>query len=122
MIEIFGLQLRPKEWPACRFRYRFMHRRDISLNINNKRLWLLPGGAAIKRYAALNDKRHIITKDTDDSVAIYDVLRVVKKESLGKIDFEEEIKKRNKQVYIPNWFTVDLKTGVCKFQKNVLSK
>lgn len=60
----------------------------------------------------MNDKRHIITKDTEDNVAIYDVLRVVKKEDLGKIDFDEEIKARNKQVYIPNWFTLDLKTGV----------
>lgn len=53
-----------------------------------------------------------MTRDTEDHVAIYDALRVVKKEELGKVDFEDEIKKRNKQVYIPNWFTVDLKTGV----------
>lgn len=33
-------------------------------------------------------------------------------EDLGKVDFEEEIKKRFKMVYVPNWFTVDLKTGV----------
>lgn len=72
------------------------------------------GGTAIKRYAILNDKRHIITKDTEDNVAIYDVLRVIKKEDLGKVDFEEETKARNKQVYIPNWFTLDLKTGVRK--------
>lgn len=70
------------------------------------------GGAAIKKCVVLNDKRHIVTRDTEDNVAIYDALRVVKKEELGKVDFEEEIKKRNKQVYIPNWFTVDLKTGV----------
>lgn len=47
-------------------------------------------------------------------MAIYDVLRVIKKEDLGKVDFEEETKARNKQVYIPNWFTLDLKTGVRK--------
>ncbi|XP_075165935.1 WD repeat-containing protein 48 homolog [Haematobia irritans] len=72
----------------------------------------IKGGAAIKKCVVLNDKRHIVTKDTEDNVAIYDALRVVKKEELGKVDFEEEIKKRNKQVYIPNWFTVDLKTGM----------
>lgn len=33
-------------------------------------------------------------------------------ENLGKVNFEEEIKKRFKMVYVPNWFTVDLKTGV----------
>jgi WD repeat-containing protein 48 len=33
-------------------------------------------------------------------------------ETLGKIDFDETVKTRNKMVYVPNWFTVDLKTGV----------
>ncbi|ETE72654.1 WD repeat-containing protein 48, partial [Ophiophagus hannah] len=35
-----------------------------------------------------------------------------KVEDLGKMDFEEEIKKRFKMVYVPNWFSVDLKTGM----------
>lgn len=35
-----------------------------------------------------------------------------KLEELGKIDFDEELKKRTKIVYVPNWFNVDLKTGV----------
>lgn len=37
---------------------------------------------------------------------------MVKVEDLGKVDFDEEVNKRNQRVYIPNWFTVDLKTGV----------
>lgn len=74
------------------------------------------GGAAIKKYSVLNDKRHIITKDTENNVARYDVLKVVKLEDLGKVDFDEEVNKRNQRVYIPNWFTVDLKTGVSVIQ------
>lgn len=31
---------------------------------------------------------------------------------LGKVNFEEEIHKMEKRVYVPNWFSVDLKTGV----------
>lgn len=31
------------------------------------------------------------------------------------MDFDEELKKRTKLVYIPNWFNVDLKTGVQEF-------
>ncbi|KAH8372674.1 hypothetical protein KR009_002625 [Drosophila setifemur] len=72
----------------------------------------IKGGAAIKECTVLNDKRYIITKDSQDQVVVYDVLRVVKKEQLGGVDYEAEVKKRNKQVYIPNWFTVDLKTGM----------
>lgn len=33
-------------------------------------------------------------------------------EDLGQVNYEEEIKKRFKMVHVPNWFNVDLKTGV----------
>lgn len=39
-------------------------------------------------------------------------LQACKVEDLGKMEFDEEIKKRFKMVYVPNWFSVDLKTGV----------
>lgn len=35
-------------------------------------------------------------------------------EDLGKVDFEGEKEKRNKPIYVPSWFTVDLKTGVSR--------
>lgn len=72
----------------------------------------IQGGAAIRHYTVLNDKRHVLTKDTDDKVTLYDVLKAVKVEDLGEVDYEEEIKKRHKEVYVPNWFNVDLKTGM----------
>lgn len=72
----------------------------------------IKGGAAIEKYSVLNDKRFMVTRDTDQNVAIYDVLKVVKLETLGKVDFDETVKARNKMVYVPNWFVVDLKTGV----------
>jgi len=92
---------------------------NITNTTKGNELAYIKGGAAIKKYALLNDKRHIITRDTDQNVAIYDVLKIVKVEDLGQIDFDEEIKKRNKMVYIPNWFTVDLKTGVCRKILNI---
>lgn len=70
------------------------------------------GGAAIKKYHVLNDKRHIVTCDTNDNVAVYDVLKVVRSEDLGQLDYEAEIRRRNQRIYIPNWFTVDLKIGM----------
>ncbi|XP_058054018.1 WD repeat-containing protein 48 homolog isoform X1 [Anopheles bellator] len=72
----------------------------------------IKGGAAIKKYHVLNDKRFMLTRDTEQTVAIYDVLKVKKVEELGKVDFEEEVKKRSQRIYVPNWFTVDLKTGM----------
>lgn len=73
---------------------------------------LIPGGAAIKQAHVLNDKRHILTKDSNNNVALYDVLRAKKIEDLGPVNFQDEVKKRFKMVYVPNWFNVDLKTGV----------
>ncbi|KAI0242860.1 WD repeat-containing protein 48 [Lamellibrachia satsuma] len=70
------------------------------------------GVASIRKYHVLNNKRHILTKDTDENVALWDVLTAKKVEDLGCVDFEEEIKKRTKMIYVPNWYTVDLKTGM----------
>ncbi len=53
------------------------------------------GGSSIKQYHILNNKRHILTKDTDSNVALYDVLKAQKVEDLGKVDFDEEVKKRH---------------------------
>lgn len=76
------------------------------------RLFALSGGPAIKKYAVLNDKRHVVAQDSDNNVMIYDVLKVVKVKDLGTIDFDNEVKQHQQKIYIPNWFTVDLKTGV----------
>lgn len=35
------------------------------------------GAAAIRKYHVLNDKRTILTQDTEKNVAVYDVLKVI---------------------------------------------
>lgn len=35
-----------------------------------------------------------------------------KEKDLGKVDLEEEATKRQWKFYIPNWFSVEIKTGV----------
>ncbi|XP_054154026.1 WD repeat-containing protein 48-like [Oppia nitens] len=81
--------------------------------INDCEEWKIKGNPSIRNYTVLNDKRYIMTKDTDNKVAIYDVLTATKVEDLGTdVDFDTEVKKRFKMVYVPNWFTVDLKMGM----------
>ena len=41
--------------------------------------------------------------------------QAVKVDDLGVVDFEREKEERNKAIYVPSWFTVDLKTGVSYF-------
>ena len=64
--------------------------------------FVIRGGPSIKQYRILNDKRHIITKDTDNRVSLYDVLKAQRVEDLGpNIDFDEEVKRRS-QVLPPS--------------------
>lgn len=44
--------------------------------VNLKPEAVIKGGPAVRRYHILNDKRHILTQDTENNVAIYDVLKV----------------------------------------------
>ena len=51
----------------------FVMRRLISVWLNFPPF---PGGSSIRQYYVLNDKRHILTKDTEENVALWDVLTV----------------------------------------------
>ncbi|KAK7864940.1 hypothetical protein R5R35_004930 [Gryllus longicercus] len=85
---------------------------EVLKPLNVKPELTIKGGPAVRHYQILNDKRHILTKDTENNIVVYDVLKASKLEDLGPADFEEEVKKRFKMVYVPNWFNVDLKTGM----------
>lgn len=43
-------------------------------------------------------------------------------ENLGKSDYEEEIRRRTKTIFVPNWFSVDLKVGVSRFLIEIAGK
>ncbi|KAI5755314.1 WD repeat-containing protein 48 isoform X3 [Diaphorina citri] len=85
---------------------------DHLVSYSEKPLKTIKGGAAIRKQHVLNDKRHIVTQDSDNNVCVYDVLKACKVEDVGEVNFDEEVKKRSKIVYVPNWFSVDLKTGM----------
>lgn len=87
--------------------------------INEKPDALIKGNPAIVSFHILNDKRYILTKGSDGSISLYDVLRARKVEHTKPLDtthideeFEVSIKDHFKMVYVPNWFTVDLKIGM----------
>lgn len=74
---------------------------------------IIPGEASIRKYAILNDKRRIVTKDSNNEVSIYDVLKGKKVEDCGELPMENVVKENYKDVFVSSWFTVDLKCGVC---------
>lgn len=74
--------------------------------------YTFPGEASIFHFKILSDKRHILTKDTENNIALWDVLVAKKIEDLPEKDFDAEVKKREKLLHVPNWFSVDLKLGM----------
>ena len=56
--------------------------------------YVIRGGSSIKAFHVLNDKRHILTKDTESNVALYDVLKAQKVQDLGRVNYDEELKRR----------------------------
>lgn len=74
--------------------------------------FVIKGGSPIVQFHICPEKRFILTKDSEGFVTVYDVLKATVSEQLGKVSFDEEIRKREKLIYVPNWFTVDLKCGM----------
>ena len=88
--------------------------------------FVISGGPSIKQCEILNDKRHILTKDTENNVSLYDVLKARKVEDLGQVEFEQEVKKRLQvsisltsfsELELNSWIDInigfDLTTNLC---------
>nr|A8XSW2.3 RecName: Full=WD repeat-containing protein 48 homolog [Caenorhabditis briggsae] len=73
---------------------------------------MISGAPAINKYKILNDKRHVLTSDTEDNVALYDVLAGKKVKEYGKRALENVFEEKSKTVYVPSWFIVDSKSGM----------
>ncbi|KAM7278794.1 hypothetical protein ACFE04_005928 [Oxalis oulophora] len=71
----------------------------------------IPGTAAIVQHEVLNNKRHILAKDTNGSVKLWEISRGIVVEDYGKVSFEEKKEKLFEMISIPSWFTVDIRHG-----------
>ncbi|VDM81521.1 unnamed protein product [Strongylus vulgaris] len=91
---------------------------------SNTQLSIGDGATSIKHAGVLNDKRHVITKDSDDCIGLYDVLAGRKFRLMdvnannfqvadfGKRPFEDVVLEHNRKVFVPSWFSVDYKSGM----------
>jgi WD repeat-containing protein 48 len=75
-------------------------------------LLTIPGATTIIDCKTLNNKRHVLTKDNTGNVALWDVLHAVKESELGMVDLDVEAQRRQEDLFIPNWFSCDIKTGL----------
>ncbi|PAV88354.1 hypothetical protein WR25_07590 isoform B [Diploscapter pachys] len=73
---------------------------------------VVPGAASIKQHFILNDKRHVVTRDSEGGVALYDILACKRIADYGHKPFEDIIKDYSRKIFVPSWFTVDVKSGM----------
>uniref|UniRef100_A0A0X3QA96 WD repeat-containing protein 48 n=2 Tax=Schistocephalus solidus TaxID=70667 RepID=A0A0X3QA96_SCHSO len=71
----------------------------------------IQGGYPIVQYRVCSEKRFIVTRDAGNQVCIYDVLQAKIVQNLGVVNFDDVVKEREKLIYVPSWFTVDLRCG-----------
>ncbi|KAK4755477.1 hypothetical protein SAY87_009234 [Trapa incisa] len=71
----------------------------------------VPGSPAIIQHEILNDRRHVLTKDSVGSVKLWEITRGIVVEDYGKIPFDEKKEELFEMVSVPSWFTVDSKLG-----------
>ncbi|KAL8136334.1 hypothetical protein V2J09_002335, partial [Rumex salicifolius] len=74
-------------------------------------LLTIPGTHAIVQHEILNNRRHVLTKDTAGSVKLWEITRGVVTEDYGKVSFDEKKEELFEMVSIPPWFTVDTRLG-----------
>ncbi|CAM0950116.1 unnamed protein product [Alopecurus aequalis] len=71
----------------------------------------IPGVPAIVQHEIMNNRRHVLTKDTVGSVKLWEITRGAVIEDFGKVSFEDKKKELFEMVSIPAWFTMDARLG-----------
>ncbi|KAK3139399.1 hypothetical protein QOZ80_5AG0382600 [Eleusine coracana subsp. coracana] len=72
---------------------------------------VIPGVPAIIQHEIMNNRRHVLTKDTSGSVKLWEITRGAVIEDFGKVSFEDKKKELFEMVSIPAWFTMDARLG-----------
>ncbi|GAX75270.1 hypothetical protein CEUSTIGMA_g2715.t1 [Chlamydomonas eustigma] len=96
--------------PGLRMRQHSMEVRRQSTPVA-KPLMSIPGVPAITSFKVLNDRRHILSKDSEGNVELWDVLSGGVVQSYGKVVLEEKEKELFEPRSVPSWFTLDARLG-----------
>eukprot|EP00026_Physarum_polycephalum_P001769 Phypoly_transcript_01771.p1 GENE.Phypoly_transcript_01771~~Phypoly_transcript_01771.p1 ORF type:complete len:891 (+),score=135.94 Phypoly_transcript_01771:81-2753(+) len=69
------------------------------------------GRPGMIKHHILNNRRHVLTKDSSGVVELWDITHGKQLESFGVVNFEKKVEEMTEIVSVPNWFSVDTKTG-----------
>lgn len=82
--------------------------------LNAKPLYTIPGLPGIIAHRTMNDRRHVLTCDTESEYKIWDITRGRLEKSLGVIegaDIDAVRTANDIEVSVPSWFHVDIRLG-----------
>lgn len=79
--------------------------------VNERADLVIEGSAGILRHTVLNDRRRVLTKDSDGIVKLWEITRGAVIEDFGKVSFEEKEKELFEKVSVSPWFTMDTRLG-----------
>ncbi|KAL1540909.1 WD repeat-containing protein 48-like isoform X1 [Salvia divinorum] len=69
------------------------------------------GTSAIVQHEILNNKRHVLTKDTAGTVKLWEITRGLVTENYGEVPFQKKKEELFEMVNVPTWFSVDTRLG-----------
>ncbi|KAL3330026.1 hypothetical protein AABB24_034072 [Solanum stoloniferum] len=69
------------------------------------------GTPGIVQHEILNNRRHVLTKDTADAVKLWEITRGAVTQNYGEVSFDNKKEELFEMVSIPAWFTVDTRHG-----------
>ncbi|EMR09223.1 hypothetical protein PNEG_02559 [Pneumocystis murina B123] len=70
------------------------------------------------KHILLNDRRHVLTVDTQDEVSLWNIITCTHVKNYGKCDINELEKKLNTLDYVANWCHVDTRIGALTVSLN----
>ncbi|XP_051117481.1 uncharacterized protein LOC127242124 isoform X2 [Andrographis paniculata] len=71
----------------------------------------IDGAPAIMQYEILNNRRHVLTKDTSGTVKLWEITKGMVITNYGEVSFEKKKEELFEMVSIPAWFSVDTRLG-----------
>jgi len=87
---------------------------EVGMNLaplQNRPSQIIRGLPAIVDHAVLNDQYRILTKDKDNSVALWDVTTGCEIEQYGNVDFQQKCEELHQYTSVPRWFSTDKRLG-----------
>eukprot|EP01137_Pigoraptor_chileana_P003299 Opistho-2@43278 len=71
----------------------------------------LKGTPGVVQHHILNDRRHVLARDSSGSLSVWDVTQARCVRSIGVADWQKTVEELFEMTSVPGWFSVDCKTG-----------